>query len=189
MNRKGLTITLGFILLGWICFSFSGCYLFEPRKAEEPVGQVKWNHFPIVPGQTLENLLYSYNHSENADRYELILSEDFRFYFDAQDVHDFSFPVFWNKESEVNMRSLINEKMRLELTIIPDQADVVQSETAALYRSYELEVLPVRERFAGKMVLNMLRSEDGFWRIESWEDIRQANEATWGRFKYETFPQ
>ncbi len=189
MNRKSLAFPCGIVLLCYISLSLPGCHLFEPRKAEEPIGQVKWNNFPIIPEQTLENLLYSYNYSENTDRYEFILSNDFRFYFDAQDVHDFSFPVYWDKESEVNMRSLINEKMRLELTIIPDQADVVQSEMATIYRSYDLEVLPERERFAGNMVLNMIRSEDGFWRIESWEDIRQANEATWGRFKYETFPQ
>ena len=175
-----------FLLL--VIISINSCYLFQPRKAEEPVGKVEWNHFTILPYLTLENLIYSYNYSENSDRYGTILSSDFLFYFDQQDVHDYGFPVSWGKDSEIYMRSLVTNKTKLELTIINDQEDVVLSEEALIYRNYSLTLLSSSDIFAGRFALQLKREDDGFWRIKKWEDFRNEDKETWGRFKYETYP-
>jgi hypothetical protein len=164
--------------------------LFEKRDPEEPVGKVNWNHYPITPLQTLDNLKYAYDYNENVDRYGSILSSDFEFHFDSQDVQDYNLPVYWGKDMETEMRSLIDKNMDLELQIIEEKDDIIQSDNAVLYRDYELLLTRENETsvFSGSMTLYIRRDSDGFWRIYQWEDFRTDNDTTWGRLKYEYIP-
>jgi len=116
----------------------SSCGLFETREPEEPVGKINWNHYPITPFQTLDNLKYAYDYNENIDRYGAILSSDFEFYFDSQDVQDYNLPAYWGKDIETEMRSLIDKNMDLDLQIIEEKEDIIQSDNAVLYRDYDL---------------------------------------------------
>jgi len=168
----------------------SSCGLFETRDPEEPVGKVNWNHYPITPLQTLDNLKYAYDYNENVDRYGSILSSDFEFHFDSQDVQDYNLPVYWGKDMETEMRSLIDKNMDLELQIIEEKDDIIQSDNAVLYRDYELLLTRENETsvFSGSMTLYIRRDSDGFWRIYQWEDFRTDNDTTWGRLKYEYIP-
>jgi len=169
----------------------TSCEIFETREAEEPAGKVDWNLFPITPYQTLDNLSYAYNYNENIDRYGSILSNDFMFYFDTQDIQDYNLPTYWTKEMETEMRSLINYKMDLELQLIEDRDDIIQSDTAVIYRNYHLLLTrnPESSVFMGSMTLYLQRESDGFWRIDRWEDFRTDHNVTWGRLKYEYIPQ
>jgi hypothetical protein len=168
-----------------------GCRLFEPRKAEEPQGVIVWNHFPITPYQTFENLQTVYDYKEGAERYRSILTSDFSFNFDSQDTQDYHLPVSWDKDSEVEMRGLINSEMELIMTNIPEKKDRVQAESAVLYRNYRLRFISGRSNnvFEGNMALYLRREADGFWRIERWDDFRSNDHVTWGRLKYEYVPQ
>jgi hypothetical protein len=177
-----------------ILFFLTSCGLFETRDAEDPEGKVNWNHYPITPMQTLDNLKYAWDSNENIDRYDSILSDSdngFLFFFDSQDVQDYNLPVSWDKSMETDMRSLINEEMNFEMQLIPEKDDVIQSESALLYRDYRLAVN--RESgtslFSGSMTLYLQRESDGFWRITRWEDFRKDSDETWGRLKYEYIPQ
>lgn len=170
------------------------CNVFDTRDAEEPVGNVQWNHFPITPLQTFDNLGYSWNSNENIDRYERIFSDandSFLFFFDSQDIQDYNLPAHWNKETEVEMRSLINRDMDLEMQSIDEKEDIIQSETAVIYRDYQLSVKRDADTtvFSGSMTLYLQREDDGFWRIHRWEDFRTDDNDTWGRLKYEFITQ
>ncbi|MBW6516675.1 MAG: hypothetical protein K0B81_08710 [Candidatus Cloacimonetes bacterium] len=169
----------------------ASCGIFETREAEDPVGKVYWNHFPITAFQTLDNLIYAYDYNENINRYSTILSDDFEFFFDTQDIQDFNLPISWNKQMEVEMRSLIDKKIELELALIEDKDDIIQSDTAVIYRDYHLVLTRSSgtTNFIGSMTLYMQRDTDGFWRINRWEDFRKENQVTWGRLKYEFIPQ
>jgi len=169
----------------------TSCKMFEPREAEEPKGVVVWNHFPITPYQTFENLEVIYNYSDNIDRYQSILTDDFSFYFDTQDVQDYHLPTLWDKDNEVEMRGMINSEMELTMSCIVEKRDVIHSDTAVLYRNYRLSFNSGRSNthFEGDMALYMVREGDGFWRIERWDDFRSNEHITWGRLKYEYVPQ
>jgi|SRR5690554_3043103 len=168
----------------------SSCGLFETREPEEPVGKINWNHYPITPFQTLDNLKYAYDYNENIDRYGAILSSDFEFYFDSQDVQDYNLPAYWGKDIETEMRSLIDKNMDLDLQIIEEKEDIIQSDNAVLYRDYDLVL--ARENttsfFSGSFTLYIRREGDGLWRIYRWEDFRTDSDPTWGRLKYEYTP-
>ncbi len=160
-----------------------GCNIFEPRTAEEPVGKVEWNYFPIIADQTLENLVFAYDYKENSGRYGSVLSNDFRFYFDSQDIQDYSLPVYWDKSAEINMRELIDIGIRVNLENIPDKEDIIQAEQAIYNRNYS--VYATNRFFSGSMTIFVRREDDGFWRIYRWEDYRKDDNDTWGRLKYE----
>jgi hypothetical protein len=167
-----------------------GCDLFSPRKADVPKGKVTWNHFPINPNQTLDNFITVYNYSENIERYHSILTDGFRFYFDSQDAQDYHIPDFWGKDSEVGTRGLINQNMELSLDIMPEKEDITQADSAIFYRNYRLMLSSNQgdNLFSGSLSLFLKRGNDGFWRIERWDDFRSGNQVTWGRLKYEYTP-
>lgn len=182
------TTTVISVCIVWL---LSSCGIFDTRDAEEPEGKVHWNHFPITPYQTLENLRYAYESNDNINRYANILNSAFEFFFDSQDIQDYNLPVSWQKDEEIEMRSLINKDMDLTMQPIEEREDIIQSETAVLYRDYTLSINRSSDTsyFAGSMTIYLQRETDGFWRIYRWEDFRIDNEVTWGRLKYEFTPQ
>lgn len=186
INRPLFLLSIGILIL-----LFPACGIFETRDAEEPEGSIHWTHFPITPLQTLDNLVYAYKYNENINRYGTILSDDFEFYFDTQDIQDFNLPVLWNKEMETEMRSLINYQMGLELHQIEEKDDLIQSDSAVLYRDYDLTLTRSSgtSHFIGSLTLYLVRNTDGFWRVTRWEDFRTDHDVSWGRLKYEFIPQ
>lgn len=177
---KGFSIVLVSVLL------VSGCELFETRKPEEPTGNVEWNYFPITSEQAWDNLTFVFKYDENIDKYGTILTDDFRFYFDAQDVHDYSLPPSWNKHSEVTMRGLITISVSIDYQPIVDKEDLIQADKATYNRDYEIRKGSTDDiLFAGSMSVYLRRDVDGFWRIYRWEDYRKGQYVSWGRLKYE----
>lgn len=180
-----------FLVLPTLLILLLSCNLFDTRDAEEPEGKVNWNLFPITPFQTLENLDYAYNFNENIDRYGSILSDEFEFHFDSQDIQDYNLPPYWGKLMETEMRSLLDKDISLDMQQNEESEDIIQSESAVLYRDYQLILtrLSGTSFFAGSMTLYLQRENDGFWRIYRWEDFRTDNDVTWGRLKYEYIQQ
>lgn len=174
------------MLLSAAILLLSGCNLFNTREPDEPKGQADWNYFPITSEQTLENLEYAFSFNANADKYGSILADDFRFYFDARDVRDYSLPAYWDKETEVSMRNLMSVEVEIELQEIDDQEDTIQSDRVTYNRHYE--VIAAADEFKGSLTLNLRREEDGFWRVYRWEDYRKDSEYSWGRLKHEYAP-
>ncbi len=175
------------------------CNAFSPRDSEEPESGVEWNSFPIQPQQVLENLVYAYEFSQNSIKYGEIFTDEFRFFFDTQDVSDYGVPQEWDAQTESDMLLLLynhllsNTDMTLELEEVEDEPDDIQSEFAEFYRKYTLSVqhdlnhLP--QTFSGVCFLEIVKGTDGFWRISQWQDNRKDQESvTWGRLKYEVSP-
>ncbi|HOE90986.1 MAG TPA: hypothetical protein PKZ69_03445 [Candidatus Cloacimonadota bacterium] len=183
-------------LVLFICIiALSGCDVFTPRESEKPDKPAEWNSFPITPEKTLENLLFSYNYRENVYNYQNLFADGFSFFFDNQDVSDFSLPVSWNKSSETEMlinafqRINANSAMALTLSKITSQNDNIQVDRAWFYRNYELTIphningLP--HVFAGQFRIYMIKDNNGFWVIKEWNDYRLSSSWTWGRIKNE----
>ncbi len=175
------------------------CNAFSPRDSEEPQSGSEWNSFPIQPEQTLENLEYAYEYSQNSIKYGEIFADGFSFFFDTQDISDYGVPEAWDSETEEEMLLLLYNHLlsgtviSLELTPVESEPDDIQSETAEFYREYQLSIdhdledLP--DTFGGMMYLEIVRNQDGFWRISKWQDYRTDQETvTWGRLKYEISP-
>lgn len=188
-NSKIGSIVLIFIAIGFL----SGCGLFNVREAEMPASPVDWNSFQTTPQKVLENLLYSYNYRENVYNYSSLFTDNFTFYFDAQDVNDFDTPSSWNKSSEIDMlmntfqRINSSSEMQLILNTIPGQNDNIQANQAWLYRSYELSVPhsinTIPQLFQGKLRVVLTKDQNGFWKIKEWNDYRTLTNNTWGRMK------
>ncbi len=182
---KALTLTTAVISV-LLCF---GCNLFDTRNPDEPKGQADWNYFPITSEQTLENLMNVFIYNANVDKYGSILSENFQFYFDARDVQDYSLPSYWDKETEISMRNLMSIEVEIEMQEIDEQDDIIQADRVTFNRHYEITAGSEDiQKFAGSMTLNLIREEDGFWRIDKWKDYRIDDEDSWGRLKYEYAP-
>lgn len=170
-----------------------GCNIFEPRKSEAPDTIAEWNAFTTTADKCLENLLFAFNHKENIYQYGNILSEGFTFYFDTQDINDFTLPVQWGKEKEIDM--LINlyqqgnntQEVLLSVRKIDGQSDTYQSNNASIYRQYELNIAQsttvLSTNFSGKFMLYLEKGNDGLWKIHDWYDYRDQSEWTWGRMK------
>ncbi len=173
------SLALALILL------ISSCHLFEPRKSELPFSEADWNQFPILAEQALENLLFSYEYSENIERYHTVLTDDFRFYFDVQDVQNYSLPEYWTKEEEIFTRVVFPHGFEdLVFSGIESKTDILLEESAVYYRHYSFQY--DNTHYQGNMTLNLVKESDGFWRIEHWQDYRnEGNTNTWGRIKYE----
>ncbi|MDD2650224.1 MAG: hypothetical protein PHF36_03700 [Candidatus Cloacimonetes bacterium] len=185
-------IYYGFIVI----FVIAGCNVFTPRDSEKPSKPAEWNTFPITAQQSLENLVFAYNYRENVYNYASLFSDDFLFYFDNQDVLDFSLPTYWNKNTEtetlMNVYQRINDSstMYLKLQKIQSQNDNVQADRAWFYRSYELTMSHSIDNtptlFVGQFGIFMEKENSGFWKIKEWNDYRlQADNWTWGRAKNE----
>ncbi len=175
------------------------CNAFSPRDSEEPDSGAEWNSFPIQPEQSLENLEYAFEYSQNSIKYGEIFSDGFAFFFDTQDISDYGVPAEWDADTEDETLLLLynhllaGTAMSLELTPVEDEPDEIQSDTAEYYRDYllnvqhDLEDMP--ETFEGTAYLQIVKNQDGFWRIVQWRDYRKDQQAvTWGRLKYEVSP-
>jgi hypothetical protein len=181
------------IIIFVIVSIFCACNVFEPREADAPGKIAEWNHYVTSADQCVENLLFAYNYRENIYKYSDILEENFRFYFDTQDINDFTLPSNWSKTNEIDM--LINlyqqsdntQEVTLALSKISGQSDTYHSNDADIYRFYELyvnhNITNVSQSFSGKCQLHLEKGSDGFWRITEWYDFRDESEWTWGRMK------
>ena len=173
----------------------SGCEVFSPRDAENPEQPAAWNTFQVTPAKTLENLVYAYNYRENVYNYTNLFYDNFYFFFDPQDVADFSLPGYWGKASEIDMlmnayqRINPGSSMQLTLTPILSQSDNIQVNRAWFYRNYELtiahSIVDFPTLFTGKSEIYMEKDNNGFWKIKEWKDYRLISSWTWGRMKNE----
>ena len=175
------------------------CNAFSPRDSEKPESAAEWNSFPIQPQQVIQNLEYAYQYSQNMMKYGEIFTDDFRFFFDTQDVSDYGVSVEWDSETEEEMLVLLNNhlqsgtSMSLELVTVEAQPDDIQNESAEFYRAYQLTVFHdlegMPDTFSGIGYFEIVKDSDGFWRMKQWRDYRTSQqEVTWGRLKYEISP-
>ena len=178
----------------WIFLTMiASCNIFQTRDADPPEPPALWNAFPNTPERCLENLVYAFSFRENVFKYKDILSDDFIFYFDPQDVQDFTVPDRWFKQSEIDMlmnvyfQSDQTQDMNLSLEVLPNQPDIIQSNHAWLYREYILLVentIPgFNNEFIGQFQLYLERESNGFWIIKEWIDYRTQSIWTFGRMK------
>ena len=180
-----------FIVLLFFALFSTGCNLFQPRESEEPTKPADWHITTDTAEKCLENLEYAYNFKQNAVNYQSILSEQFEFFFDVQDISDFTLPTKWVRRDEITMlwdaHQATNEYqgMKLVMEKIPTQNDNHGANSVTFYRNYELRVDSLQRNFYGKFQLLVEKESDGRWRITRWQDFRDNNEWTWGRMKNE----
>jgi len=192
MRSRQLGICVQRVALS-LALTMLACNIFTPRSAEPPDKPAEWNAFPNTPEKCLENLIYAYNHRENVFLYGNILSDDFVFYFDSQDVLDFTLPPRWYKQNEVDMLMNVYFQtnmlfdMNLRLEVLANQPDIYHANYAWVYRGYKLYVnhnIPnLFTEFIGKFQLYMERESNGIWKIKEWHDFREQSEWTFGRMK------
>lgn len=175
-------------------FLLNACNLFTVRDADPPGSPAPWNDFATTWQLALQNLEYCYEDNRNAVRYTGILRPEFRFYFAPQDISDFSVPNSWTRAEEQDMLQLLHTRYRnidVELSAV-DQADVISSSTAILYRQYELSGILRSGNgnrlslASGKLELHY-RLEYGYWYIDKWYDYRGTTGSTWGKLKHENY--
>ncbi len=175
------------------------CNAFSPRDSEEPKSGAEWNSFPTQPEQSLQNLEYAFEYSQNSIKYGEIFPDGFSFFFDTQDISDYGVPETWDAQTEEETLLLLynhllsGTSMSLELTAVADEPDEIQNEIAEYYRDYRLSVQHdlegMPDTFEGTAYFQIIKNQDGLWRIAQWRDYRKDQQAvTWGRLKYEVSP-
>lgn len=172
------------ILLLLLC----SCEIFELRDSEEPVKPASWIEPCIDWEDTISNISNAYADLRNSNRYEDLFTEDFRFYFAAQDINDYNINVLWNRTDEKNaLYDLHNwsSSMSLESGTL-SQNDVIGENEVKIYRSYVLHAFrnSVELQYHGNMEMH-LRRENGIWKIKAWYDVRNSQNPTWGKLKYD----
>ena len=142
----------------------------------------------------MENLSYSYNYSENANNYEKIFTDDFIFHFSSQDITEHSTPNVLDIGQEIEMLINLHKDMiglgqivSLDsLNAIDSQDDVINSDSAILYRSYYLRIDGrTPQIFQGQAEFHLILSSDNSWKIKIWKDYRTNSNQTWGLLKNE----
>jgi len=179
-----------YIILYLLVFVLS-CNIFHPRDSEEPSKPPEWNIITNTADRCLENLLFVYNYKQNAINYHRILSDQFTFNFDLQDVQDFGVPVVWGKQQEIEM--LINlhqysnkyQDIFLYLEQVPNQTDNYGATSVTFFRNYILRIDSLNKTLKGRFQLLVEKDTDGLWRIKTWHDYRINDIWTWGRLKDE----
>jgi hypothetical protein len=179
------------LLLLLVLITVCSCKIFDLRDSELPSEEAHWNDFASSWQLVLQNLHYAYQDSRNAINYGRIFSSNFRFLFAPQDITDFSTDQEWNLVQEQDMllnlhAGYANIILSLENMETPDE---ISSNSAILYRSYELSATPrdpSREIVIarGKLEFYMTR-QNGYWYINLWKDYRSSGERTWGLLKHE----
>jgi hypothetical protein len=170
----------------------TGCNFFTLREAEEPDKPPLWNSFYTTWQSALQNLEYSYEDARNVVKYNELFLANYRYSFSQQDINDYNITGTWTRDNERDMLYNLHnwaDSVKLELSIIPDQDDVIQANLVKLYRSYTLTITKGDEirNYAGRLEIQM-RTENGFWRIYSWYDYRITGTPglpTWGKLKYD----
>jgi hypothetical protein len=166
--------------------------MFEPREAANPrqFGDddqtVKWEPFTDSVENCLKNLQYAFEYKQNVINYERILASQFKFYFDTQDVIDFTVPVYWSKAEEIDMLVNFHQSMsgvELSFEVIASQKDSERANNAWVYRLYSIKQgeTVVHE---GRFQLYLEKDASG-WKIKEWYDFRYQGDRTWGRLKNE----
>lgn len=172
-------------------FALSACELFELRKSSPPSEDAAWNDFPSEIELALQNLEYAYEDSRNAVNYSRLFPEDYRFFFAAQDITDFSTDSEWSRAQELDM--LLNLHTRyssitIELEPMPG-SDELGANEAKIYRAYSIkartgDTAEVVDIALGNMELHYKRLF-GRWYIHKWYDYRSGSAPTWGLMKHE----
>ncbi len=182
--RISILITVSIII--------SSCGIFEPRDNEEPEQPAPWVSNPVNAEQILTNLQYSYNYSQNATNYNAIFTSDYTFHFSNQDILEHGTPETMNKLEEMDMLinlhknlSGSNDEVVLSFYEIDSESDQINSDTAVLYRSYEIQVTSNGQTttYSGKAEFHLIST--GRWFISQWYDFRSDSNKTWGKLKYE----
>ena len=180
------------ILLIFVVLITLSCGIFDPRKSDDPENPVPWVSYPINKEQIMENLKYSYNYSENTNNYEKIFTDDFIFYFSSQDINEHSTPSQLNIGQERDMLfNLHKDMIDLEkavfldsLNALADQDDIVNNDSATLYRTYYLRIDGRNPQvYQGQAEFHLILSSDNSWKIKIWRDYRTTSNQTWGLLK------
>jgi hypothetical protein len=178
------------IVLLALC-ALSACELFELRDSKPPTEGALWNDPASEVELALENLEYTYEDSRNAVNYGRLFQEDYRFYFAAQDITDYSTDSEWNRNQEqdmlLNLHSRYNS-IKIELDSL-QTLDEIGANDAKVYRSYTIKASPndssaTLDLAMGNLELHYRRLY-GRWYIYRWYDYRSGTQATWGLMKHE----
>jgi len=175
-------------LLALILLGLSSCEIFGIRDSEYPSAPPLWNNSTSNWEQVLQNLGYCYTDSRNVVKYSSLFTSNYRFYFAAQDIVDYSLPSVWEKANEqdmlINLHSL-SSKISLALETLSGSPDEILASEARIFRSYQLSIKTSSgtANYNGSLELQ-LRKESGYWYIYRWYDYRSATGSSWGRLKY-----
>lgn len=175
-----------------------GCDIFSTREAQDPTETAQWHTFTVTPGMVLDNLEFAFEEPQNLSRYQEILTGDFRFEFDLQDVNQYGTPIQWDRDTETEALGLLysgigeETEIQVELLEIAGEPDVIMTGYAEIHREYTIDLSPPPEGsdglFHGRMFLYIVEQE-GFWRIGIWSDERdQESSPTWGKLKFDYAP-
>jgi len=177
------------ILLALI--ALSACELFELRDSEPPTQGAPWNAPANEVELALQNLEYSYEDSRNVVNFRRLFMEDYRFYFAAQDITDYSTDSEWNRNQEQDMLlNLHSHYGSITVDLQPlSTADEIGANEAKIYRSYIVKAIAngsasVTDLADGNMELHC-RKLYGHWYIYKWYDYRSGSTNTWGLMKHE----
>lgn len=174
-----------------ILLLLGGCDLFRVRDSEPPTKPPLWNSYATGWELCLQNLGYCYTDSRNVVKYSGLFTQDFRFYFAAQDVNDYGIPANWDRANEQDM--LLNlhsqcDSIQLSLEPISGQNDDIGAAEAKIYRKYTLTLFKADkinpEQYSGNLELQFKQS-GGYWYVGKWYDYRAYSQPTWGKMKYD----
>lgn len=190
-NWRSLAVLLALLAL-------VSCDVFEPRESDPPAETAEWNPFPVSPQMALDNLRYVWIFTQNSTRYGELLTDDFVFYADQQDVVEYGVLGEWDRETETLLLTQYHGVSEFSgdeefFTAVAGEDDVIDNDDATLVRDYSFSVLHSDETtpatYSGRLALQLERGEDSLWRIASWTDNRKDDETvTWGRMKDEYRP-
>ena len=139
----------------------------------------------------MQNLEYCYEDERNVVKYSGLFTQDFRFFFAAQDVNDYGINIAWGRPNEQDMLLILHsqcDSLVLDTELLPGQNDEITSNLAKIYRKYTLNVFqggnPIPEQQIGNLELHF-KQENGYWYIWKWYDYRSYAAPTWGKLKYD----
>ncbi len=180
---------IGILLL--LLVTLTSCDLFKVRDSDPPTKPAPWNNYVTTWELGLQNLEYCFEDSRNAIKYINLFTEDYRFWFSAQDVNDFNLNPSWTSAQEQDM--LLNlhsqsDSMIVTLTALAEQPDEISAAEAKIYRKYELLRFPTGSEttilYSGNLELHF-RKSGAYWYISKWYDYRAYSHPTWGKLKYD----
>ncbi|MCD4830022.1 MAG: hypothetical protein K8R90_11390 [Candidatus Cloacimonetes bacterium] len=190
--REPTTLTR-FSLLLLAALMLASCNIFDPREAEDPAETADWNPFPVSPQMALDNLRFAWMFNQNGAKYGEILTPDFVFSCDQQDVIEYGVLSEWDAgtEESVLLQVFVSSYMggnQVDLTLVEGIDDVFEGDEATVVRDYQLDIfwgeIESPMVYEGRLAIEMFRGSDGLWRLASWQDSRKDNESTsWGRMK------
>ncbi len=168
--------------------SLVACNMFRLRDAEDPAKPPDWNEPCITWEQNFQNLQYATGSFQNWNRYEGQFTDDFRFYFSPEDIHEYGTGTEWNRTTErdalYSMHSWA-DTMNVAFAQTGTQ-DFIGENDVKIYRSYTLNVVrnSVPSAYRGNLEIHF-RKQNGIWRIRRWYDYRVNPYPTWGKLKYD----